>query len=87
MEFDVVEYLIAPTLFLPVVICLHLSGWNFNNHCCKMFRSCYKMSWSFLSVIVLNILISSANKNVSEFVISGKSFIYKTNSSGPKIEP
>ena len=42
------------------------------------------MPWQFLSVIVLNILMSSANINVSDLVNSGRSFIYNTNSNGPK---
>ena len=45
------------------------------------------MSWSFLFVIVLNILISSTNK-IDQFVSSGKSFIYIGQIvSGPKTEP
>ena len=45
------------------------------------------MPWSFLSVIVLNILMSSANINVSDLVSSGRSFMYSTKSNGPITEP
>ena len=44
----------------------------------------------FLSVIVLNILMSSANRNVSDLVSSGRSFMYSycsTKSNGPITEP
>ena len=35
----------------------------------------------------LNILISSANRNVSDRVKSGKSFTYNTKSRGPRTDP
>ena len=69
---SVIEYLNSPTLLFPIVICLHLFGRNFSNnvllHCSKVFRSCCKMPWSSLSAIVLNIVMSSANRNVSDLV-------------------
>ena len=87
---SVVEYLISPTLFFPVVT-FSFVGWNFSNHLLphysKVFRSCCKMPWSFLSITVLTILMSSANRNVSDLVSSGRSFIYSTNSNGHVTEP
>ena len=78
-------------LLFPIVICLHLLGLNFSNHlllhCSKVFRSSCKVPWPFLSVIVLNILMSSANINVSDLVGSGRSFMYSTKSYGPITEP
>ena len=49
-------------------------------------RSC-SISWSFLFVMALNILMSSANRNVLDLVKSGRSFMYKTNNKSPKTDP
>ena len=88
---SVIEYFISPMLLFPVVMCLHLLGLNFNNHlllhCSKVFKSSCKVPWSFLSVIILNILMSSANINVSDLVSSGRSFMYSTKSNGLITEP
>ena len=82
---SVIEYSVSPTLFLPIVICLHLLGYNTNNHlslhCSRAFRSCSKIPWhQYQNNIVLNILMSSANKNVSDLISSVRSFMYNTNS-------
>ena len=70
---------------------LHLSGWNVSNHlllhCSRILRSCCSISWSFLFVMALNILLLSANKNVLDLVKSGRSFMYKTNNKGPRTDP
>ena len=37
--------------------------------------------------MALNILMSSANRNVLNLVKSGRLFMYKTNNTGPRIDP
>ena len=54
-------------------------------HCSRILRSCCSISWSFLFVMALNILMSSANINVLDLVKSGRLFMYKTNNKGPAI--
>ena len=49
--------------------------------------SCCSISWSFVFIVDLNILISSANRNVSDLVRSGKSFMYNTKNRGPRTVP
>ena len=44
------------------------------------------MPWSFVSVIFINILMSSANINVSDLASSGRSFMYSMKCNGPIIE-
>ena len=72
-------------------MCLHLSGWDFNKkillHCSTILKSSCSISWSFLFVIALNILMSSANRNVLDLVKSGRSFTYRTNNKVPKTDP
>ena len=85
------KYSFSPILFFQISMCLHLSGWNFNNHlslhCSGIHKSCCSISWSFLFVMALNILMSSANRNVLDLVKSGRSFTYRTNNKGPRTDP
>ena len=37
--------------------------------------------------MALNILMSSANRNVLDLVQSGRSFTYRTNNKGPRTDP
>ena len=72
---------------------LHLSGWNFSNHlslhCSRILRSCCSIFWSFLFVMALNILMSSANRNVLDLVKYGRSFMNKACQIGhsPRTDP
>ena len=66
----------------PKSMFFYFVDWMYDVIWCRIIFHC-----SFLYVIVLKVSISFANKNVSEFLSSGKSFIYNTNSSGPKTEP
>ena len=59
----------------PKSMFFYFVDWMYDVIWCRTIFHC-----SFLYVI------SFANKNVSEFLSSGKSFIYNTNSSGPKTE-
>ena len=72
-------------------MCLHLSGWNLNRHVSLHSSSLVKSSCSIvessLDLIILNILVSSANKYASEFTVSGRSFINMTNNNSPITEP
>ena len=44
----VMKYSFSPILFFPISMCLHLSGWNFNNHlslhCSRILKSCCSIS-------------------------------------------
>ena len=74
------EIFIFTIIIFQISMCLHLCGWNFSNHLSLHFsrirRSC-SISWSFLFIMALNILMSSANKNVLDLDKSGRSFVYK----------
>ena len=60
--------------------CLHFSGWNLRSHLSlhssSLARSSCNISLSSSSLIILNILVSSANKYESDSTVSGISFIY-----------
>ena len=80
-------------LFDPIFIVTHLSGWNFSNH---LSDQAARLSISFCSIcessgefISRNTFVSSANKNtwLSLSTTSGRSFIYKTKSMGPRTLP
>ena len=70
-------------------MCLHLSGWSSN---CAWSVQCYafsRSSWSSVQsvmlCIALNSLVSSANRNRYEWMISsGMSLIKITKRSGPR---
>ena len=71
-------------IFFIVYICL---GGILVTICSMILRSCCSISWSFLFVMALNILMSSANRNVLDLVKSGRLFMYKTNNNGPRTDP
>ena len=76
---------------LPIVIRLHLSGWNFNSQVslqtCSLFRSSCSIFTSSWSIMVLKILVSSAKRYIVDFTVFGNSFMYMTNSKGPRTDP
>ena len=71
--------------------CVHLSGCSVSIqswlHFSMVVMSCCSISWSFVFIMDLNILISSENRNVSDWVRFGKSFMYNTKSRGPMTVP
>jgi len=68
-----------------------LSGWNHKSHLfdhpCKFFRSFCRVCISSFDLISQNTFVSSANINTSEIVLSGRSFMYRTNKIGPRTLP
>ena len=69
-------------------IASHLSGLNsifhLVSHCCRLSRSSWRSATSSLLRIVRLIMLSSANKLVELcFTWSDKSFMYRTNNTGP----
>ena len=76
---------------LPKVKTWHLSILNSSNHffvdnSSESMSSC-NVILSSLDVISRKILMSSANRNVSEFMFSGKSLMYRTKRSGQRTLP
>ena len=81
------------SLLPPMLIDTHLSGWNINNH---LLDHSMRLSMSFCNwvlsaweSILLNILVSSAKRNILLLLCttSGRSFIYSTNKMGPRTLP
>ena len=75
----------------PRCITLHLFGWNLNSHLSDHFASMSKSfcrtTWSSGLLILLKILDSSANMYTFQFILEGRSFMYRTKRIGPNTLP
>ena len=85
-------YLGFLSFLFPIVITLHLSGWNLSSQLSlqvlSLLRSSCSMVLSLGSVITLKIFVSSAKRYVSELThVLGQSFMNNTNSNGPSNDP
>ena len=62
---------------LVICICLHVSGWKVNSHfsvqSIRFSRSCCSSWWLLSDSRILNIFVSSANRNASEHTMFGRS--------------
>ena len=75
--------------FLLIDIDTHLSGLNLSCHLSAHFSiiSSWRIFWSSVYLMFLNIFVSSANKKISDFTWSGRSFINMTNNNGSSTLP
>ena len=84
-------YVLLLSSLLLIDIDIQLSGLNSNCYWSAHFNIVstflWTVFWSSESFIFLNIVVSSANKNISEFTCYGRSFINITNSNGPSRSP
>ena len=67
---------------LVICICLHVSGWKVNSHfslqSIRISRSCCSSWWSLSDSRILNIFVSSANRNTSKHYMFGRSLNNET---------